>query len=33
MAEVRVESVGLDVPTTDTRAVLPDHPENLSFDE
>jgi hypothetical protein len=33
MAEARVESVGLDVPTTDTRAVLPDHPENLSFDE
>jgi hypothetical protein len=33
MAGARVEPVGPDVPTTDTRAVLPDHPENLSFDE
>jgi hypothetical protein len=33
MSEAHVETVGHDVPTTETRAVLPDHPENLSFDE
>jgi transcriptional regulator with XRE-family HTH domain len=33
MAEASIEPVGPDVPTTETRAVLPDHPENLCFDE
>jgi transcriptional regulator with XRE-family HTH domain len=32
MAEARTEPVGPDVPTTDTLADLPDHPENLSFE-
>ncbi|MFI5459948.1 MAG: hypothetical protein ACHRXM_31395 [Isosphaerales bacterium] len=33
MAEARMEPVGPDVPTTETLAELPDHPENLTFDE
>jgi hypothetical protein len=33
MAEASVEPDGPDVPTTETRSVLPDHPANLSFAE